>query len=268
MNWRVGLIDSCGTWSGAVEAAAFVSDGSHVERVSPASDPTGHGSRIAALLTEDGARVELLLAQVFLTAQPASAAVVAAAVDWTVSRGAKLIHLSLGLATDRAVLRAAVARAMDSGIVTVAAMPARGAPVYPAAYPSVIGGTGDARCGPGEISVLGPRLFGGCAATAPGRRGGVRRIDGALDVLGLGAGNLANHLARGRRYVVEIPTLGRGDPLAADEILVFGPERNLSLQGFNVRCKRATFDDGIGRRSRAFDGADLGGTHDPSPILG
>ncbi|MGD0504209.1 MAG: hypothetical protein ABSD02_15830 [Steroidobacteraceae bacterium] len=172
MNWRVGLIDSCGTWSGAVEAAAFVSDGSHVERVSPASDPTGHGSRIAALLTEDGARVELLLAQVFLTAQPASAAVVAAAVDWTVSRGAKLIHLSLGLATDRAVLRAAVARAMDSGIVTVAAMPARGAPVYPAAYPSVIGGTGDARCGPGEISVLGPRLFGGCAATAPGRRGG------------------------------------------------------------------------------------------------
>jgi hypothetical protein len=172
MNWRVGLVDSCGAWSGAVEAEAFASNGSHVERASPASDPTGHGSRIAALLTEDGAHVELLLAQVFLTAQPASAAVVAAAVDWTVSRGAQLIHLSLGVATDRSVLRAAIARAIDSGILVVAAMPARGEPVYPAAYPSVIGGTGDARCGPGEISVLGPRLFGGCAATARGRRGG------------------------------------------------------------------------------------------------
>jgi hypothetical protein len=172
MNWRVGLVDSCAAWSGAVDAASFASDGSQVERASPASDPTGHGSRIAALLTGDGAHVALLLAQVFLSAQPASAAVVAAAVDWTVSRGAQLIHLSLGVATDRAVLRAAIARALDSGILVVAAMPARGEPVYPAAYPSVIGGTGDARCGPGEISVLGPRLFGGCAATGAGRRGG------------------------------------------------------------------------------------------------
>ena len=172
MIWRVGLIDSCGAWRGAADAAAFASEGTRVECVSPVPDPTGHGSRIAGLLTEDGAPVELLLAQVFLNVRPASPAAVAASVDWAVSRGVHLIHLSLGLAADRAVLRAAVARAIDSGIVVVAAMPARGEPVYPAAYPSVIGGTGDARCGPGEISVLGPRLFGGCAETARGRRGG------------------------------------------------------------------------------------------------
>jgi hypothetical protein len=172
MIWRVGLIDSCGAWSGAVDAAAFASEGTHVERVSPAPDPTGHGSRIAGLLTEDGATVELLLAQVFLNARPASPAAVAAGVDWAASHGAHLIHLSLGLAADRAVLRAAVARAVDSGIVVVAAMPARGEPVYPAAYPTVIGGTGDARCGPGEISTLGPRLFGGCPRTARVVRGG------------------------------------------------------------------------------------------------
>jgi hypothetical protein len=172
MNWRIGLIDSCGHWSGAADAAAFASGGTHLERVPPAPDPTGHGSRIAELLTSDGGAVELLLAQVFLSATPASAAAVAAAVDWAVSGGAHLIHLSLGIAADRSVLRAAVARAVDSGIVVVAAMPARGEGVYPGRYPSVIGGTGDARCGPGDISVLGSRLFGGCAATAGGRRGG------------------------------------------------------------------------------------------------
>ncbi len=168
MNWRIGLIDSCGHWSGAADAAAFSSRGTHLDRVPTAPDPTGHGSRIAELLTSDGAPVELLLAQVFLSAAPASAAAVAAAIDWAVSGGAHLIHLSLGIAADRSVLRAAVGRAIDCGIVVVAAMPARGEGVYPAGYPSVIGGTGDARCGPGDISALGSRLFGGCAATARG----------------------------------------------------------------------------------------------------
>lgn len=172
MSWRVGLIDSCGAWGGGAEAAAFASEGTHVGRIAPVPDPTGHGSRIAGLLTRDGSSVELLLAQVFLTARPASAAAVAAAVDWTVSRGAQLIHLSLGLAADRSILRTSIARAIDAGIVVVSAMPARGSPVYPAAYPSVIGGTGDARCDPGEVSVLGPRLFGGCARTAEGPGGG------------------------------------------------------------------------------------------------
>lgn len=182
MIWRVGLIDSCGAWRGAAEAAAFASEGTRIERVSPVTDPTGHGSRIAGLLTEEGAPVELLLAQVFFNARPASAAAVAAAVDWAVSRGAHLIHLSLGLAADRSVLRAAVARAIGAGIVLVAAMPARGEPVYPAAYPSVIGGTGDARCGPGEISALGPRLFGGCARTARVARGGTTGWRGGASV--------------------------------------------------------------------------------------
>jgi len=172
MNWRIGLIDSCGHWSGAADSAAFASRGTHLVRVPTAPDPTGHGSRIAELLTSDDAPVELLLAQVFLSAAPASAAAVAAAVDWAVSGGAHLIHLSLGIAADRSVLRAAVGRAIDCGIVVVAAMPARGEGVYPAGYPSVIGGTGDARCGPGDISALGSRLFGGCAATARGARGG------------------------------------------------------------------------------------------------
>ena len=151
---RIALIDSCGCWPGASEAIAFADDGAQVERLEPAPDPSGHGSRVAQLLTGCDAAVELLLAQVFLDAQPASAAAVAA--------HAGLIHMSLGLAADREVLSAAVARAVGRGCLIVAAMPARGALVYPAGYAGVIRGTGDARCAPGELSHLGDWLYGGC----------------------------------------------------------------------------------------------------------
>lgn len=173
MSWRVGLIDSCGGGlrvldaaaqrdaSSVVDAAAFVACDGRVERRDTVADPTGHGSRIAALFMS-GRPVELLLGQVFTTAGPTSGAAVAAAIDWALERRVSLIHLSLGLAGDRAVLRGAIERAIDAGCLIVAAMPARGAPVYPAAYPGVIRATGDARCAPHEHSALGPWFFGGC----------------------------------------------------------------------------------------------------------
>jgi hypothetical protein len=177
MSWRVGLIDSCGSWPGAIDAAAFVTEGDHVVRRTTVTDLSGHGSRIAQLLTggqllaAGDAEFELLLGQVFSSRAPASGAAVAAAVDWAVASGADLIHMSLGLDADRAVLAAAVARAIESGCILVGSMPARGAVVYPAAYPKVVRATGDARCAPGELSCLGPGFFGGCPRfTASGRR--------------------------------------------------------------------------------------------------
>jgi hypothetical protein len=163
MTWRVGLIDSCGGLEGidTAHAAAFVARDGRVECRETVADPTGHGSRIAELLIS-GPSVELLLGQVFTTLGPTSSAAVAVAIDWAVERRVGLIHLSLGLAGDRAVLRLAVQRAIDAGCILVAAMPARGAPVYPAAYPGVIRATGDARCAPHELSALRPWFFGGC----------------------------------------------------------------------------------------------------------
>ncbi len=172
MTWRVGLIDSCGGLEGIGAAAseraasiagtaAFIAEGGRVECRETMADPTGHGSRIAELLSS-GLRIELLLGQVFTTSGPTSSAAVAAAIDWAIGRCASLIHLSLGLADDRAVLGSAVARALDAGCILVAATPARGAPVYPAAYPGVIRATGDARCAPLELSALRPWFFGGC----------------------------------------------------------------------------------------------------------
>jgi hypothetical protein len=198
VSWRVAVIDSCGLWPGALEAAAFVSVAGVIERCPPGPDPTGHGSRVVELLEAPG--VELFLAQVFTDTTPASAAAVAAALGWALGRGANLIHMSLGLAADRAVLREATARAQGAGAIVVASTPARGAPVYPSAYAGVIRATGDARCAPGELSCLGPWHFGGCARFPQGRRGGASagaawvskaileipdrvNIDGALEVL-------------------------------------------------------------------------------------
>jgi hypothetical protein len=234
VSWRVGLIDSCGGLGGIAaaasegaliaDAAAFVAEGGRVERRETVADPTGHGSRIAELLS-NGPRIELLLGQVFTSSGPTSGAAVAAAIDWALDRGASLIHLSLGLAGDRAVLGSAVARALDAGCILVAATPARGAPVYPAAYPGVIRATGDARCSPLELSALRPWFFGGCPRLeAASRTANGRADDNASDSARGGA-------SIGAAWVTH--AIVREPPLAAPGIVealtarakYLGPER-------------------------------------------
>lgn len=176
MRWRVGLLDS-GAPAGLARAATrFALDGSEAPAL---PDPTGHGSRIAAILAATAPDLELVLAQVFAAAGPTSPAAVAAGLDWCVAAGATLVHLSLGLVADRAVLAEAVARALRAGCLLVAAVPARGGMVYPAAYAGVIRGTGDARCAPGEISRLGAVTFGGCVRVPGGASGAGASIGAA-----------------------------------------------------------------------------------------
>ncbi|MBS0373609.1 MAG: hypothetical protein JSR73_03460 [Proteobacteria bacterium] len=182
MTWRVGLVDS-GAPEGLVRAATrFTLAGAEASAI---PDPSGHGSRVATILAGASADLELVLAQVFDEAGPTTPVAVAAGLDWCVAAGATLVHLSLGLAADRAPLAAAVARALRAGCLVVAATPARGGPVYPAAYPGVIRGTGDARCAPGEISRLDAVTFGGCVrapagATAAGASIGAAHVSQAL----------------------------------------------------------------------------------------
>jgi subtilisin family serine protease len=214
-GWRVALIDSCGSHPGAGPSAAFVVEAGLVVQREPATDPTGHGSRIAGLIAQ-GSAIELLLGQVFTGREPASAAAVAAAVDWAAEQGARLVHLSLGLTADRAVLRASMARAIAAGCVVVASAPARGPAVFPAAYPGVIRGTGDARCAPGELSCLEPWRFGAC----PNLAGGGAAVGGAS----IGA-------ARVTRAILDEPP---GDAAAVVAALTarcayFGAERRTAI---------------------------------------
>jgi subtilisin family serine protease len=112
-----------------------------------------HGPALADVLLAD-ARVELVVARVFFASLATSAAQLAAALDWAADQGARLANVSAGLREPREVLGDALARALARGVVVVAASPARGAAVYPAAYSGVVRATGDARCAPGEWSWL------------------------------------------------------------------------------------------------------------------
>jgi subtilisin family serine protease len=169
-RWRVGLIDS-GVAAGCavLNARRFRDDTHGVRREAAVPDSSGHGTAVAAVL---GGAAGLLVGQVLDAHGRATAAALADAIDWAREEGAQLLHLSLGLGHDRAVLASAVARALAAGIIVVAAAPARGVRTWPAAYPGVIRATGDARCAGGEISHRpSPEAdFGGCAAMSFGAR--------------------------------------------------------------------------------------------------
>jgi subtilisin family serine protease len=100
------------------------------------------------------AGLEICAAQVFDQKLSCSPRQVAEAVHWLIDQEVRLINMSFGLREDRPVLRLACEAAVAAGICLVAASPARGDPVYPAAYPGVVRATGDARCQEGEIACL------------------------------------------------------------------------------------------------------------------
>lgn len=183
---RIGVVDSGGPPDAMTGARAF-----HPRGDGPARpDRLGHGSAVAAVLARAAPGAELLHAQVFDATPVTSADRVARAVEWLVPR-ADIILLSLGLAVDRQVLRAACDRALAAGVCLVAAAPARAAGTcWPAAYPGVVAATGDARCDWDELSWLpGPVVGAWCGSPERGGRG----MGGAS----LAAARVAGHLAAG-----------------------------------------------------------------------
>ncbi|MCP4330223.1 MAG: S8 family serine peptidase [Alphaproteobacteria bacterium] len=159
MTVAVGILDSgVGEEMSPLVAAgrAFVLDRSgEVASSNDIGDLLGHGAEMARIIIEQAPGCRLIVARVFhhtFTSQPQT---VAAGLDWLVDHGARLVNMSFGLGEDRAVLRHSVAHALSAGTILVASAPALGSAVYPASYDDVIAVTGDARCGPGEISDLG-----------------------------------------------------------------------------------------------------------------
>ncbi|NMF95892.1 S8 family serine peptidase [Aromatoleum toluolicum] len=180
MSVTVGIID--GGFTGVPphalhRAAHFIpaADGS-VGREPAGGRPLPHGEAVAALVLEAAPAARLIDARIASHRHAPSPAMVAAAIEWCADEGARIINLSLGLLEDRTVLRRACTRALAQGVVLVAAAPARGTPVFPAAYPGVLAVSGDARCAPGQWSLLNGETSGaadwGCSPAGPGKTAG------------------------------------------------------------------------------------------------
>lgn len=175
----VGLLDSGAAKSLAPSiavAASFRLDerGAGIGE-EPQPDRIGHGSSVARTILAAAPLARLAVAQVFHGSLSAPPAAVAQGLRWLVERRVRLVNMSFGLTADRAVLRSACDAANRAGVVLLAAAPARGAAVFPAAYPSVLAVSGDARCAPGEVSTFAdglarfgahPRMADGTAAGA------------------------------------------------------------------------------------------------------
>jgi len=168
-----------------------------------ARDRIGHGSRTLEAIATGAPGVRLAVAQVFGEVLRTDADRVAQALDWLVGQGAAVINLSLGVRRDHPPLRAACERALAQGCVVIASTPARGDPVFPAAYPDVIRVMGDARCASGQHSaLLLPHAdFGACVLPSDGDRAHAGASLGSAHLSGRVAELLAGGLAGGREAV-------------------------------------------------------------------
>lgn len=155
----VGIVDSGAAAAGLTGSVAVrgfgAGDDGEIGCPEAGNGGLEHGAQIARLLIAQGGDIGLLVAQVFGGARASSPTRVAAAIDWLVASGADLINMSIGMRRADAGLRLACERAEAKGVILVAATPARGAPVFPAAYRQCIAVSGDARCAESEISWLG-----------------------------------------------------------------------------------------------------------------
>lgn len=185
----IGIIDSGIDPSQRVQASQGFSlqDGKVISH--PASpDRLSHGEQLLEIIQNLAPGCAIHAAQVFSDRLVTTAAQLDAALAWLLDQQVVLINLSLGLRQDNPVLRDACEQAIAGGVILCASTPARGDPVWPAAYPGVWRITGDSRCGPGEFSWLAsPHAdLGGC----------VRSIDGGTAGASMACAHLSGHIAR------------------------------------------------------------------------
>lgn len=179
------------------------------------TDPQGHGTAMATLIAGRGRGagkgalgiapkatiLPIQLSQDFDFAG-GDARDVAAAIDYAVSKGAKVICLSIGTG-DTKIVRTAIANAIAADVVVVAAAgnkPGRGDVAFPARVPGVVAvGAVDRKGERAAISVAGPELAlvaPGVDITAVDAEGRTRTGTGTSDANALVAGAVALIRAR------------------------------------------------------------------------
>lgn len=181
-------------------------------------DAISHGAMLADVILSHAPGIAFLNAKIFAGRPVTEPAVIAAGLRWLVAEGAALINMSFGLRDDREVLRQACEQVLAAGVIVVAASPARGDAVYPAAYDGVLSASGDARCAPGDISHLASRQaeFGACPR-------GIKETAGPL----VGGASLATAHVSGKiaAYLVDGGTAGEARAHLQSIAKYHGPEQ-------------------------------------------
>ena len=183
---RVGIIDSGVAdeiWPTLIQGQRFSLDADRqIHHGALQADTLGHGSAVSRILRTYAPQAQLCIAQVFDATGRTSALQIAAALDWLRSEKVQLVCLSLGVRAEHSTLGQAVTQALNSQMLLCASTPARGEPVYPAAYPGVVRVTGDARCAPHEWSWLGTQQadFGAAVRQQEGQPAGASMANAAL----------------------------------------------------------------------------------------
>lgn len=197
---RVGVVDS--GWPLELKDRVALAR-SFIEPDGDAQDRNGHGTRTLQAISGVAPGAQMVVAQVFGESLRTDGGTVARAVEWLIDQGVALISLSLGVRQDHAPLRAACERALSSGCLVVASTPARGEPVFPAAYQGAIRVMGDARCAPGQHSALQlPHAdFGACVLPPDGDRAHAGASLGCAHLSGRVAALLACGVNGGREAV-------------------------------------------------------------------
>lgn len=184
----------------------------HVFRETAADSPAGgHASALAASVLQHAPELNLINLVVFGRTLATDAATVAAAL--TAAYDADLVLCAFGLARDDEGIRSSAFSLLANGACIIAAAPARGGPVFPAALPGVIAVQGDARCEPDDWSLLGPNRFGACPVASASVRGA-----------SAAAAHLAGHLAS---FMTAGASTGSALDMLRARSRYKGPERRL-----------------------------------------
>lgn len=117
-------------------------------------DQLGHGADIAEWLADSSVPVSLYIAKVFATQLTCTSQRIADALAWMHEAEVHIVNMSFGLLADRNAIREQISRNATHAPIYVAASPAQGQAVYPAAYHNVISVSADGRCQNQQISEL------------------------------------------------------------------------------------------------------------------
>ena len=139
---------------GVVPGVAFsVADDGVVVQEEGARDEIGHGTAIAGVIRLHAPASQLTALKIFKTDLTASMAALMAALEWAVSAGSQIIHLSLGTTRERyrEPLRALCRKAAAQNTFVVAAARSADDQIYPAVFDTVIGVHQDPACPPASL---------------------------------------------------------------------------------------------------------------------